>query len=191
MFRHPCLIFILIGFVFSNQCMSQSDEDTFNKYFKINSSYVFGGQIYNDDFLYNPGYTIQLSHGYNVSKGIFLGLGSGFINLKDHQFVPVFIEITGDKKKKSNTPFIKFQGGYSFAFDKSAIELKNYDLSGGIYVNMGLGHRIELNDSFSLLFECSYCHQASKMEYQLFNDNNYTQAMNYDYIMLSVGLIIL
>jgi hypothetical protein len=189
MLRFRWLI-IVVGLIFSNQIFAQSELDEFNPYFKVSTAYVIGGQVYNDNFLYNPGYSIQVSHGYNIAKDIQLGVGSGFMDLKNQNFVPVFLEITGDRKKKKNAPIIKFQGGYSFAGSNSTVNLPNYDLDGGIYFNMGLGRRIKIKDSYSLLLEWSYCHQSSKMEYSLFSDNSHSEAMNFDFIMLTVGILI-
>ncbi len=157
-------------------------------YQTINASYIYGIQIYNDNVLYNPGYSLQFSIGKSIHKDVSVGLGSGYFALKDEHFVPIFMEVIGNKKKKENTPFIRIQAGYSIAWNGASSNNEYYDLSGGLYFNAGMGRKIKINDSYALMLHWSLCHQFADMEYSAFG-KKYSDTLNYDMIQISVGLL--
>ena len=156
---------------------------------KIYLSYVFGGQIYNDNILYNPGYSVLFTQSYMLPGKIDIGIGSGYTSLVNERFVPFYVELLGYKKLSANSPFIKFQLGYSAASYRMNSYPPDYDLDGGIYFNAGMGRQFRLKNSYSILFHWSYCHQSGKVNYKIFGNRDYSYTVNYDMIQISVGLI--
>jgi len=195
--EHEKLFFIVTFFllIFS-LCAHANDKDNPLKYLKsysnyqsVNASYVFGGQFYNDNFLYNPGYSVRFSSGKKIHNDVSLGLGSGLMVLTNENFIPLYIEIIGNKKSKDNTPFICFQGGYSIGWNSNTKANENYDFKGGAFINSGIGRKIKINDAYALLFHWSYCHQFAKIDYSVFGGQSISETVNYDMIKLSLGIL--
>ena len=185
-------VFSIILLICSVQLWANNEQPKLLKgtYQRIDASYVFGAQLYNDNFLYNPGYSFQLTHGFKVHDDVNLGLGTGYLSLENERFIPFHFEVLGYKKKKKNAPFVKFQLGYSIGWNQATTSMDGYKMRGGVYFNAGLGRRIELNDKFSVLFHWSYVHQSASMEYEVFGGYEYEEELNYDMILLSVGILI-
>jgi hypothetical protein len=181
-----CIIIVYASFTFAQERQTLKELPLYQS---INIAYVVGGQVYNDNFLYNPGYCISYSIGKKIHDDISVGAGLGYMPLTNERFIPLYIEILGNKKKKSNAPFIKFQGGYSVAWYTGRSETSIYELNGGLYFNAGLGRKIKINEKYTLLFQWSYCHQFAEMGYEIYGGQEYEEMLNYDMLQLSVGLI--
>ncbi len=156
---------------------------------KIYMSYILGIQAYNDNVLYNPGYSVLFTQSYKLSGNVDIGIGSGYISLVNERFAPFYFEVFGYKKKRSNSPIIKFQFGYSAAWYNKIGYLSGYDLSGGIYFTAGMGRQLRLKNRYSILFHWSYCHQSAKINHQIFGNRDYSDMINYDMLQFSIGLI--
>jgi len=184
------LLPLLLLFFLDMQAQEEKINETpLNLYKSITASYAYGVQIYNDNMIYNPGYSFQLSVGNRVSKDVSLGFGAGYMSFGEEHFVPIFAEIIGSKTKKKNTRFFKIQGGYSLGWNETINNNDNYDLNGGIYFNAGVGQRIKVNNAYSLMLQLSLCHQFAEMEYSIFGEEQYTETVNYDMLQISVGFL--
>ena len=186
------IITAFLGMVFLISLQLNAQKDTLKEksyYQTFNLSYIVGGQIYNDNFLYNQGYSCKTSFGKKINSDISIGLGTGCMLLTNEGFIPVYIDILGRKKNKDNAPFIKFQGGYSFGWNNSSSSNQHYKINGGLFINAGLGRMIKANEKFSFLFYWSYCHQFAEMEYEIFGENSYSEILNYDMLHISIGLL--
>ena len=159
-------------------------------YQRLDVSYIIGAQLYNDNFLYNPGIATQVSYGIKVSKAVGIGLGVGYTGLTKERFIPIYAEAFGQKKNKKNAPFVKFQAGYSLGWNSSTSANSNYEMKGGPYFNAGLGRKIEFNDNYALLFSWSYSHQFARMEYDVFGGKEYSEPVNYDMLWVTIGLLL-
>jgi len=167
---------------------SQSGEETqFTS--RLNVSYLFGGQFYNDHFIYNPGFSIQYAHNYKVSKSFEAGIGSGYIHLTEESFVPVYVEVLGYKKHSKNSPFIRFQMGGSAAWYRNDNYPSDYDLKGRIFFSAEMGRRIQINERYSVLFQWALVHISALVEYQIFDGKDYSSLANYDMLQLSFGIM--
>jgi hypothetical protein len=150
---------------------------------------VFGGQVYNNNLVYNPGFSMQTAYGLMVNESVGIGFGAGYYVLQQEHFLPVFIEAMGYKKNKKNTPVIKMQIGYSIGWYSGSVNMKGYNFNGGVFIDAGIGRKIQLNERLSLFFQCSYRHQFAKMEYEVYGTEQYTEVLNYDMVVISLGLI--
>lgn len=158
-------------------------------YQSFDGAYIIGAQVFNDNFIYNPGYSFTLSYGTFANKNLGVGLGIGYKSFETESFVPIYGEILGYKKNKSNAPFIKMQLGYSHGWHTNQSNLEGYDFKGGLFISAGMGRKIEINDKLSVMLHWSYQHQFAKMEYNIFNSTGYTETLNYDMIVISLGLL--
>jgi hypothetical protein len=156
---------------------------------RLDLSYGFGGQIYNDNFIYNPGYSIHIINSIPLHKDFELGLGVGYTVFENENFIPIYLEALGFKKKKKNAPFVNFQLGYSIGWDTQTNTLENYEMNGGIYFSAGLGRRIELSNHYSVLFQWSLCHQFASINYTIFGEGKYKETVNYDMLKITFGII--
>jgi hypothetical protein len=163
--------------------------DSVKTYHRLDASYIFGGQIYNNNFIYKPGFSFQTTYGIRVNESASIGLGLGYYTLKDEHFVPIFIEAMGCRKKRESSPVINMQIGYSPAWYTGKPEASGYKFKGGIYLEAGLGRKFTLKNNYDLYFHWSYRHQFALMEFRVFSNQRYTESLNYDMFVISVGII--
>lgn len=187
-FLHFILLLLLFPVLGFSQYIEEKEEQRQLKT-RIDASYLFGGQVYNDNFIYNPGYSFQIINSLQIHKEFELGLGTGYTSLVNERFVPIYIETLGYKKSKKNSPFIKFQAGYSIGWDTETSAQKNYDMKGGFYFNAGVGRKIQVSERYSVLFHWSYCHQFASLEYEIFGGKDYSETVSYDMVQITFGLM--
>jgi hypothetical protein len=181
---------LLFIFAVSSLSAQNSEEtDSMRHFQRIDVSYIFGGQVYNNNFIYNPGYSFSLAYGLKLNQSVGLYGGAGFSALENERFLPVFIGISGCKKNRLNTPLIDMQIGYAFGWDKGDMQIDNYAFHSGIFIDAGFGRKIPVNGNYSLLFHWSYRHQFARMSYKVFGGQDYSEALNYDMFVISLGLI--
>ena len=157
---------------------------------KFEGGYIVGLQVYNDNFLYTPGYSLHFSHDYRINETVHAGLGAGYVSMDKVDFIPVYGEIVGYGSKKNNAPFINFQLGYAFAQGKETRTSMYYSTKGGTYFNAGFGRKWRLSDGYSLSSRCSYTHQFASLEYKIFGQTQHTQFTDYSSLMFSLGILI-
>jgi hypothetical protein len=155
----------------------------------LDASYIVGAQVYNNNFIYNPGYGFQVSYGINFNESVGIGLGTGYSSLQDEHFVPFFIEALGSRKKKTGSSVIMMQLGYALGWYSGDVPSQGYDFGGGMFIDAGLGRKITISKEYALYFHWSYRHQFAKMEYEVFGGQAYSEGINYDMIVISLGLI--
>jgi hypothetical protein len=183
-------ILFLLFLLCSSLVKAQSDQrDSLNTYQGIDLSYVFGGQVYNNNLVYNPGFSLRTSYGLMINESVGLGFGAGYYALQHEHFLPLFFEAMGYKKNKANTPVIKMQIGYSIGWYSGAVNIEGYKFTGGVFIDAGIGRKIPLNDRLSLLFQCTYRHQFARMEYEVYATEQYIEVLNFDMLVISLGLI--
>jgi hypothetical protein len=183
---------ILILLLVSIQLYAKDNDSTnmHPKYGRVDVSYVFGGQVYNLNLMYDPGYTIQASYGLMMNEQVGLGFGMGYMELMDERFLPFCVEAVGYLKNKPSTPVIRMQLGYSVGWYTGDMSMEGYKFRGGICFDAGMGRRIVINEKYAVVFQCSYRHQFAQMKYDLYDGRSYKSAMNYDMILISLGFVI-
>ncbi len=164
------------------------EADSLRIYQHIEVSYGFGGQIYNNNFLYNPGYAFRGSFGMMISESVGFGIGIGHEILRDEKFIPVYLETIGYRKCEANSPFVKIQAGYSIGWYTGGSNLGEFKYKGGLCFDAGIGRKFPVAGEYSVTFQLSYRHQFASMEYRISGTQQYAQALNYDMIVISLGL---
>lgn len=187
----PTLVLLQCLLLLTGNLVAQVDKNKKKliDYQSIDASYIVGAQVFNDNFIYNPGYSFTGSYGVFINKNLAIGLGSGYKAFENETFLPVYGEILGYKKNKKNIPFVKMQIGYAHAWSKNQAELTGYTFKGGLFISAGMGRKIAINDKLSVMLHWSYQHQFAKMQYTIFNSTSHTEILNYDMIVISLGLI--
>lgn len=187
------IIYILIvlfsqgAFAFSQE---QSDPDG-NGHLtsRLDLSYMFGGQFYNDHFVYDPGFGVQFTLNYKVTKSFEAGLGTGYISLMNENFIPIYAEAFAYKKNSRNSPVIRFQLGGAVSWFNTANYPSDYSMNGGVFFSAGMGRKIPLNHRYSILFHWSITHISARVNYQIFGSNDFSSLAHYDMLQLSFGVI--
>lgn len=158
-------------------------------YSRLDISYIIGGQAYNDNFLYNPGFSLYGAYGIFISDRLSAGLGTGLQYFRDERFIPVFIDFTGHVSKKRNTRTLFLQCGYSVGWSNALRNLTNYSFRGGIYLNAGFGRKFYISEGFALILHISYRHQFAEIEYEVFDQHNYRERINYDMLVIGTSFM--
>lgn len=163
--------------------------DSAGRYQRIDASYIFGGQVYNNNFIYNPGFSFQASYGLRLSESVGIGVGTGYSFLKNEHFIPIFLEATGCRKNKASSPVVAMQVGYAHGWYTGNLADRDYDFHGGVFIDAGLGRKIQINTDYSLFFHWSYRHHFASMSYEIFGGMEYKESLNYDMLVISLGII--
>lgn len=184
------LVVIVIVLTFTNIAAQVTDKpDTPDLYHRVDASYIFGGQIYNNVVIYNPGFSFQTSLGIQLNESVGIGLGTGYTKLQDEHFLPFHIEAVGCRKNKASSPMVLMQLGYALGWYTGDMPNDDYRFHGGIFIDAGLGRKIALNSTYSFYFHWSYRHHFATMKYEIFGGQEYTEPLNYDMVVISFGII--
>jgi hypothetical protein len=104
--------------------------------------------------------SLNMVNGYQINPNFAVGLGIGFEGY-DVPLAPIFVEAKYFLLKKSFSPFVSLQSGYS-------LPLSNYILSdgkrankGGVMLGANIGFRKYLTDHFGLIASVGYRYQES------------------------------
>ena len=184
------LVLIVLNFVALIDSKAE-DPDRHRKhdtYQQLNGSYIIGAQIFNDNFIYNPGFSADLSSGFFINKSLGAGIGIGYKAFETESFMPIYGEIIGYKDKE-NTSFINMKLGYSIGWDNPATKVDGYTFKGGVFISAGVGRKIKIGNNYSALLHWSYQHQFASMEYNIYSTQEYKEVLNYDMIVVSIGII--
>jgi len=165
--------------------VSGKPDSIVRDYSRLDIAYIFGAQVYNDNFLYNPGFNLYGAYGIFISDKFSAGMGTGLQYFRNEKFIPVFIDLTGRISKKKNTRTLFLQCGYSFAWSNALRNFTNSWFNGGIYLNAGFGRQFYISEGIAITLHISYRHQFAEIEYEIFNQHNYRERINYD--MLVIG----
>jgi hypothetical protein len=169
--------------------LTSQAQNSLSTYQRFDATYIFGGQVYKNNFIYKPGFSFQTSFGIRLNESVGIGAGMGYTNMKDVHFMPIFVEAIGCRKNRLSAPTIKMQIGYAPGWDTGDLKPAGYSFRGGFYIDAGLGRKIPVNSEYSLYFHWSYRHQFARTDYEIFGGQDYTEVLNYDMIVISLGLI--
>lgn len=180
------LVVFTVSYTLGQESNPTKDIDT---YTKLELGYLFGGQIYNDNFSYNPGIQAQGSFGFSLNNRVNLGIGMGYYQLTHERFIPIFAEVIGYTHGSNKySHLISMQLGYSPAWYSEQVGYSGYAYKGGIYFDTGIGMQRIINNSSAIYFRLSYRHQFAKISYELFQGTRYSETLNYDLLNIAIGI---
>lgn len=160
------------------------------KYLRIEGSYILGGQVINDNLIYNPGGSINASICLRSGNKTGFGIGGGYTLLNDDSFVPLYFEFTGYMNKKKNCMFMVFQAGYAFGMSNRYKNYTEYSFNGGICFGIGTGYRFRINENLDTYLSITYKHHFASVNYRSVSDLEYKQNLNYELLAISFGFMI-
>lgn len=185
-----CTAFVIL-LAFCQEAVSQAeDKSEIELAYHLAAGYSFGGQIVDESLLFESGISFEFITNYKASSRICYGLGLGYERYDTETFLPLFLSFTGMTKKKDEGPYLSFQMGYSFAWDKDFNSYENYNYRGGLLFSTGIGRMFEIKDKYKILINISLKHQFVRIDYQSFDSGDYTENINYDMISLKIGLLL-
>ena len=148
-----------------------------------------GAQIFSQYVIYESGINLSYSADIKISDYFLLGPGVGFDVFEDINLLPLTLNAKAFLNPNASSVFFNSEVGYSLSWDKSKIELSNYEYLGGLTFSVGGGYRIKISDGSYLLFNLSYRHQYNDIKYTTFGGSEYIETTNYDFITAGVGII--
>ncbi|MFO7868273.1 MAG: hypothetical protein R6U95_03120 [Bacteroidales bacterium] len=189
---HKTLFFLIFLFLSVHIYAQKHKQDTTNN-IKLNTSvsagYIIGAQVYNDNFLYNPGWMYSIETYIPFSSDLNVGGGISFLQLQNERFIPVYIDLISYRDKKKTSHYIHARCGYSYGWNTSIAPMDDYTFNGGTFLSIGTGKKIHINKSFSMMIEWAYMHQFAKMTYTIYSSQTYNEVLNYDMFNVSLSLI--
>lgn len=114
---------------------------------------------------------LQLVNGIRQNAW-FYGLGVGIDYYGSKRSVPLFIDVKRDFKKGSKTPFVFADAGYNFSWlrdkDKNMSWSTDYQASGGLYYEAGIGYKFLLKNKTTVGFSAGY---SFKQQHEAYGKN--------------------
>jgi len=189
-FTYILLPVLLINFCSRLQAVSPEKDPPSDFHAQFDMAFVLGAQVYNDNFLYNPGLAFLGAYGKQVNKKVFLGLGTGVMALQDVVFVPLFIDFSGTRGGKVASSLVNIQAGYAPGFDRHRPIFTNSHMNGGLYMGAGIGQQFRLGNQFSLALILAYRHQFATIGYQVAEGHHYSEKLHFDMLSLGIRIIL-
>lgn len=185
------IIIVLLLFICSSNTYAQGENQLeLDKCARLEGGFIMGGQIFNDNMIYNPGGSFQYSYCIKSGDKAGFGLGAGVQFFEEEAFIPFYLDFVGLLSKSQNSPFLTFQTGYAFGWSDKYKNIQNYTFNGGIYFSAGIGRRFKFNDTFSSYISLSYKHQFASLIYNASAIEDYYEKLNYDMIVISIGIML-
>ncbi|HBS87553.1 MAG: hypothetical protein A2W91_00195 [Bacteroidetes bacterium GWF2_38_335] len=154
----------------------------------VEAGYVFGGMVYNYNYVYNPGGYFNVAAMWFLTEKEAISLSGGYAGLqKNDRFFPIKLSLTGFTKKQKDGMYYSFATGYSFADDLDLNKIEGYNLRGGFLFESGIGRRIFIGD-YSIMMGISYWHQLTQIIYDI-PGNTVNENVNYDNFKFELKLI--
>ena len=185
-------VILLLPISLKNYAFGQEnskEKDKIDLKYSIEAGYTVGGQIVKENFIFESGVTFQYLTDIKISSRIYYGLGLGIEKYDTETFIPVFLSFKGLIKKKKDAPYLSFQMGYSFAWDKGFNNYANYNYKGGLLFSTGFGRIFDIKEDYNIMIYVNFKHQFAKIDYETFDMNIYTENLNFDMISLRIGFM--
>lgn len=136
---------------------------THEVYHGFNVNTMPGGNKYQD--YPTLGFGMQYSAGYSFSNFAIVGAGLGIDYYDygfDEIFFPFFIDFSAFIRKKPNSPFARFQLGYSTVYSKNENLI---DKAGGFMMSPSFGLKFQGKYGINYLFDIGLKYQGAKFTF--------------------------
>ena len=188
--KYTAMLFVS-AMLLTIESMAQDNEKVeLSRCSRFELGYIFGGMVYNDNFMYNPGVTISHTYDIKVNKKVGYGVGLGAQLFEDERFIPIYADFVGQFKKNNSSPYLNVQLGYSIGWNEKYERIENNKYRGGLMFASGVGKRFGISDKFSMLASFTYKHQVAQLKYVSFEGYTSKERLNYDFFILSIGIIL-
>ena len=117
------------------------------------------------------------------------GIGVGYQNLEDEQFMPIYLLLVG-KRKVGSGPYIESSIGYSYGKNRNYEHAVTSSFEGGKYFSTGIGYGFNINNQYTFLASCNYIMQQSQVKHYEGETVNYIEDLIFDLIVFKVGLLL-
>lgn len=187
--RFNILLILLLCFL-GRQLQAQEEEDKTNVkfYHELQISGLIGGQISNENFVYQSGLSAQYLANLRLSKRVSYGFGFGYERLiGEETFLPIFLEFKGFTSKKKHPNFLSMQLGYAFAQHPGEEAFVNYRFQGGLFFSPGIGRQFKLGKEIAFALSLHYKHQFARLSYENFG-TRYEETLNFDFLVLRLAM---
>lgn len=168
----------------------EKDSKSLNLHHTVEAGFSIGGQLSNDNFVYETGRLFQYTADVQASTRVFYGLGLGIEKFDTETFIPLTASFKGLLKKKDSTPFLTAQLGYAFASNNNVNDYAGYSYQGGLLFSPGFGYKLSVKDKFSILFSVNYKHQFATLKYETFDRQVFRDNLNFDLLSFRVGILL-
>ena len=187
-FAKLLIITLILSFSFS-PLMADDYSCKFRS--ELSGTYALGAQVYNSNFLSRPGLSFNYAHSYKLNRNLNCGLGGGYMQLEDEQFIPIYANLLAFTSTKDEIEkYVRCNIGYAFASSKAMDMMDNYDMRGGMFLRFGYGHAFPVNGSLAISTEFSYLYQNAKLDYKAPYSTSSTEMLNYSFLQLTLGFVI-
>jgi hypothetical protein len=149
---------------------------------------IAGGQILNQEFVYESGVMGQFGVTARLSPAIRLGLGLGLQSLEEETILPFFLDLKAQFKEGENAPFLGLNIGSSTGWSSFYDNLPGYEYEGGFYFSPYYSFQFLVSEEVNVLFSMGYIHQIAEVEYIMEFAEEYEERFSLDFLTLRTGI---
>jgi hypothetical protein len=128
--------------------------------------------------------------GYQFKPFLGVGLGIGIDNYarRGETLYPIFAEVRGfiPSKKKPNTYYLVFAGGYGMAFKRESIGVR--EAQGGYMLHPSIGYRTATREGVDVNVDIGVKWQKAEFQHDLFNGDVRVRDLVFQRFTIRVGL---
>jgi hypothetical protein len=130
-------------------------------------------------------YTVMLDviNGFSITPHLQAGVGIGLDLWRTMKFMPVYLDIRSSLGKHASSPFIYFDGGYSFGWMYSEGNV-NY---GGLMAGIGMGGRFRAGRKQFMFFSLGYKLQQTTGQW---DGDHSKETLNGNFVVFKAGIML-
>ena len=172
---------------------SQAQNLTLTKKKKLNTRIEFGFdrgiQLSKNFPILKSGEQFNVSVSKVYGSHFEAGVGAGYQNLEDEQFIPIYLLLVG-KTKAGNGPYIESSVGHAYGENSKYEHTVTSNFEGGKYFSTGIGYEFNIKNQYAFLASCNYIRQQSQVKYYQEERVNYIENLTFDLIVFKIGLLL-
>lgn len=181
-------IFTLLFFLAVSGFAQEKENEPLKIHPSFEVNYGVGGLINSENFVFKNGLGAHAIADFEFHERVFAGLGVGYEQFDNDQWVPIFFDLKAFIKKNKRSAYFTGQLGYTLMWNDDYARYNSYTYTGGIMFSPGIGYKLPLEKAGTLLFNVSYRQQYASVEYEAAGEN-YTDRLSIVLLAFKIGYL--
>lgn len=182
------ITFFFITLLTFNAFTQKNEKEPIAFHPSVELNYAIGGLINSENFVFKNGIGLHAIADFEFHERVYAGLGVGYERLDNDQWLPIFLDLKAFTKKNKRSAYFTGQLGYTLMWNNDFARYNSYTYTGGIMFSPGIGYKLPLEKSGTMLFNVSYRQQYASIEYEAAGEN-YTDRLSFVMLAFKIGYL--
>ena len=178
-------LLLLLSFTSYSQIDSVYKQKLVIKH-NLETGLVIGGQITNDNFIYNSGAIVYYTANIPFKEKFFIGGGFAIESFDKETIIPLFANFKASLSK-NNRWYIFTDIGGTLVRNKYFASFTKYEYWGGFYYSTGISYQVPVTENISFISNIGLIHQNNWVEYTTIGGSLYKEKVSFNLLNLRVG----